>query len=149
MCCVTIPDDVTLLIAGAGVLLAAAAAYLTSLGESIASWPRVRGTVTISRAHEIIGEDGGTLTLRKLQYTYEVAHRRYVSSRVRFGPGHWHWSRSYRAHAESLAEGQFVTVWYHPRWPRLCTLQPRGTPGATVLIVAGVIYGVVILMQGL
>jgi len=147
MCCVTISADVTLILAGAGALLAAATAYLSWLGYSMASWPQVRGTVTISKAERISDEAGHSVTLRKLQYTYEVSHQRYVSSRVRFGLGHGRWSQAYQVHAASLAEGQSVTVWYHPRWPRLCALQPRGTPGATVLVVAGVIYGVVILAQ--
>lgn len=120
-----VSEDMTLRMAGA--LLVAATAYLTWLGSSIASWPQVRGTVTLSKADQFTGEDGYSFTLRKLRYTYEVSNRRYVSSRVRFGLVYGRWSQAYQRHAESLAEGQSVTVWHHPRWPRLCTLQPRGT----------------------
>ena len=135
----------------AGVLLVAATAYLAWLGRSVPSWPQVRGTVTVSKAEEITGEDGHSYTVRKLRYTYEVSRKRYVGKRVRFGLGHGRWSqtwrpsRAYQAHAERLEEGQGVTVWHHPRWPRLCTLQPGGMPGAAVLAVAAVIYAAVVL----
>lgn len=147
MCCATVLDDVGVFMAAAGALLGAATVYLSWLSYSISSWPQVPGTVTISKAKQITGDDGNSFTLRELRYTYEVSRRRYVSSRVRFGFGSWHWSRAYQAHAERLAVGQVVTVWHHPWWPRLCTLQPWGTPGATALILAWMAYGVVAVAQ--
>ncbi|HEY0021775.1 MAG TPA: DUF3592 domain-containing protein [Longimicrobium sp.] len=134
------------LIYGAGALLLAATVYLAWLGFSVTSWPQVRGTVTTLTADEIIGEDGFSWTLRKLRYTYQVSHKRYVGRRVRFGLGHWRFSLVYQGHAETLSVGQSVTVWHHPRWPRLCTLQPEGMPGAVVLVRAGVLYILMILV---
>ena len=122
------------LIYGAGALMLVATVYLSWLAYSVTSWPQVRGTVTLLTADEIIGEDGFSWTLRKLRYTYVVSHKRYVGRRVRFGLGHWRFSGVYQAHAERLAVGKSVTVWHHPRWPRLCTLQPEGMPGARVLV---------------
>jgi hypothetical protein len=129
----------------AGALLALATAYLLWFGYSIASWPQVRGTVTISKARREADEYGNPVIFRELEYTYEVGHQRYVGSRVSFGLDSFRWFPTFQEHAASLVEGQRVTVWHHPRWPRLCTLQPRGTPGATVLVLGGVIYGVVTL----
>jgi len=135
-----------LLVQAVGVLLLVAAVYLPWLGYGVPSWPTVRGTVTSLKAVEIIGEYGDSYTMRRLQYTYEVSHKRYVSRRVRFGLGHWRFSGVYQDHAATLAVGQSVTVWHHPRWPRLCTLQPGGTPGRTVLVRAGVMYVVYLLI---
>lgn len=123
-----------------GVLLLVATAYLTWLGRSVPSWPQVRGTITKLTADEFTGEYGDSWIRRKLQYTYEVSQRRYVSGRVRFGFYQGPWSENYGAVAERLAVGESVTVWHHPRWPWLSTLQPQGTPGATVLVVAGLLY---------
>jgi hypothetical protein len=123
-----------------------AAAYVSWLGYGVPSWPQVRGTVTSLKAVEITGEYGDSHTMRRLQYTYEVSHKRYVSRRVRFGLGHWRFSGVYQDHAATLAVGQSVPVWHHPRWPRLCTLQPAGTPGAVVLVRVGVLYILVLLV---
>lgn len=132
------PSD--LVVRGAGVLLLVAAVYLSWLGYGVPSWPQVRGTVTALKAVDIVGDDGYSWTMRRLQYTYEVSRKRYTSRRVRFGLGHWRFSQVYQTHAATLAVGQGVTVWHHPRWRWLCTLQPRGTPGSTVLIRLGVLY---------
>ena len=129
-----------LLVQSAGLGLVAAATYVSWLGYGVPSWPRVRGTVTSLKAVEIIGDDGHSWTMRRLQYTYEVSQKRYVSRRVRFGLSHWRFSGVYQQHAATLAVGKHVTVWHHPWWPWLCTLQPRGTPGSTVVIRAGVLY---------
>ena len=128
-----------------GAMLVIATTYLRWLGRSVATWPRVRGTVSVLTTREGADDFGNHISFLELKYTYEVKHRRYVGNRVSFGLGSFHWLGRYQTHAEKLVVGQRITVWYHPRWPRLCALQPRGTPGASVLILAGVIYGVVAL----
>jgi hypothetical protein len=101
------------------------------LGIKSRSWPTVQGTITSARADFHAGDSGSPYHEAQadsyealVKYKYQIDGINYLSNRLRFGSTRYYFSRK---SAEKILSpyygGKSVEVYYHPRKPRISTLQ--------------------------
>lgn len=99
--------------------------FMRHLAIASRSWPMVAGRITASRKEIVRDEDGDMSYYPIVEYDYVVAGQACTSSIIKF---------SLEKDSEVVADhilgryspGTMVSVYHHPRKPRLSVLEPGG-----------------------